>query len=223
VSIAALRPGQILVSKAGSRVVYVRTEARSVVVGESEARVGGSRKRLLKVPVKGGEEVIVVRTLFPVRDNTGQWQPGQELNGRYSQADLDAGVLTPTDEFATDDVPDPEPRPKRAGRAGKEAAVDDSTKDPAAGDAAATVAGGTDAPVVVKERKPRAPQAPDAMVVGTFRATQAQRDQINAAAEAAMGKGNSGAWILKTLLSAASVPATVAAAPVPVEEGRNRP
>lgn len=153
-----LRPGQILRSKTGSRVVYVRTEARAIAVGESGRRV-------LMVPVNGGEEVIVVRTLFPVRDNQGRWLPGQELNGRYSQADFDAGVLTPTDEFATDEVPEQDPRPTKTTRAKRKevAAVDDQKQDPTpAGEQAAAPEGGTDAPVTVKERKPRKPREPRA-------------------------------------------------------------
>lgn len=153
-----LRPGQILRSKTGSRVVYVRTEARAIAVGESGRRV-------LMVPVNGGEEVIVVRTLFPVRDNQGRWLPGQELNGRYSQADLDAGVLTPTDDFATDDVPQQDPRPttKRATKRKEAVAMSDQKQDPTpAGEQAAAPDGGTDAPVTVKERKPRKPREPKA-------------------------------------------------------------
>lgn len=99
-----LRPNQILVSRSGVRVAFVRREPRTIVVGESEA--GRGKKRLLQVPVGDGEEMIVVRTLRACRDNTGKWLPGLELSGRYSEKDIENGVLTPIDELAPDEVPE---------------------------------------------------------------------------------------------------------------------
>lgn len=169
-NIQALKPGQILVSKSGLKVAFVRLEATTMVVGESG-------KRLLQVPVNGGEERMVVRLLNPIRDNAGKLLPGQELNGRYSQHDIDAGVLTPTDEIA----------PARA----QEVRVEKKEAVP-------SPEGGVDVPVV-NAAEPKVPKAAKPDKVFAIRLFESEKAEI----AAALGEQSQQDWARQTLLAEA--------------------